>query len=311
MSVATSSQLGYRRVVEIRAAEDRDAEAVARILCEADDARVLTPEGVVYRQRSRLPRARMIDLVAEIDGAVVATGSAGLNIATTTEGAGWAGVHVDAAHRGQGIASALGERLLDHAREIGVTKLTCMFRSTEEGERWATARGWSRLLTGPLIALDPRTVPEPELPDGYRCVSMSGVEPEAVYEAMKEPSLDEPGPIPFDAFALDDFLRDWGEPEFDLDSSTAVLDEGGSIVSFAFLYVDGDRAHHGFTGTLRAHRGRGLAMAAKRQALRAAAERGVTRVATSNAEENASMRGINRKLGFEPIGAHVIYGCDL
>ena len=108
MSVATSSQLGYVRVVEIREAEDRNADAIARILCEADDARVLTPEGVRYRQRSRLPRARMIDLVAEVDGTVVATGSAGLNIATTTEGAGWAGVHVDAAHRGRGIGTALG-----------------------------------------------------------------------------------------------------------------------------------------------------------------------------------------------------------
>lgn len=311
MSVATWSQLGYRRRVEIREAEERDAEAFARLLREADDARVLTSEGVVYRQRSRLPRARIIDLVAEIDGTVVAVGSAGLNIATSTEGAGWAGVNVDAAHRGRGIGSALGERLLAHAREIGATKLTCMFRSNDEGERWATARGWSRLLTGPLIALDPRSVPEPDLPVGYRCAPMSEVGPEAMYAAIKEPSLDEPSPVPFDAFAFDAFLRDWREPESDLESSTAVVDETGTVVAFSFLFVDGDRAQHGFTGTLRAHRGRGLATAAKRRALRAAAARGVTRVTTSNAEDNAAMRAINRRLGFEPIGAHVIYGRDL
>ena len=45
--------------------------------------------------------------------------------------------------------------------------------------------------------------------------------------------------------------------------------------------------------------------------IRRAAARGVTRVTTSNAEENAAVREIDRKLGFEPIGAHVLLGRDL
>jgi RimJ/RimL family protein N-acetyltransferase len=62
---------------------------------------------------------------------------------------------------------------------------------------------------------------------------------------------------------------------------------------------------------MRDHRGRGLATAAKRRALRTAAARGVTRRTTSNAAAKAVMRAINRKLGFEPIGEHVIFGRDL
>jgi RimJ/RimL family protein N-acetyltransferase len=85
----------------------------------------------------------------------------------------------------------------------------------------------------------------------------------------------------------------------------------GGVRGFTFLNAAGDRAQHGFTGTLREHRGRGLATAAKRRALQTAAVRGVTRVTTSNAEENAAMRTINRNLGFEPIGEHVIFGRDL
>jgi len=49
----------------------------------------------------------------------------------------------------------------------------------------------------------------------------------------------------------------------------------------------------------------------RRRARRAAAARGVTRVTTSNADENTAMRAVNRKLGFAPIGEHVIVGRDL
>ena len=194
---------------------------------------------------------------------------------------------------------------------MGATSATSFFRCTEEGERWAIARGWSRLQGGPLIALDPRTVPEPSVPPGFECVAMSSVEPEAVYDAVAAAARDEPSPEPNDNIRFDDFLRDWNDPDLDLDASAVVLAEDGRVASFAFIRIGGDRAQHGFTGTQPEHRGRGLATAAKRYALRAAARRGVTRVTTSNAEENAAMRAINRKLGFEPIGEQVILGRDL
>jgi len=297
--------------VLIREATDADVSAVARLLEEADDARVISPAGVLHMRRSRPERMRMLDLVAEIDGTVVATGTAGLNISTTTKGAAWASVTVDSRARRQGIGDALGTKLLEHLHELDATKATSFFRWSEAGERWATARGWSRLLSGPLIAVDPRGLPEPRIPAGYRLVPMAQLEPEAVHEAVRAAALDEPGPVQHDDIQLDDFLRDWTEPDGDHESSTAVLDETGNVVAFTFLNAAGARAQHGFTGTVPGHRGRGLATAAKRRALRAAAARGVTRVSTSNAEENAAMRAINRGLGFEPIGEHVIFGRDL
>jgi GNAT superfamily N-acetyltransferase len=295
----------------IREATDADVSAIAQLQLAADDACVASPAGILHMRRTRPERARMLELVAEIDGAVVAAGASALNISTTTEGAAWAFVTVDSRARRQGIGDELGAKLVEHLHRLGGTKATSFFRSTEEGERWANARGWSRLLGGPLIAVDPRSVSQPSIATGYRCVPMSHVGPEAVYEAVKEAALDEPTPIQHDDIRLDDFLREWNGPDADLESSTAVLGDSGSVVSFTFVYVAGDRAQHGFTGTVREHRGRGLATAAKRCALRTAAARGVTRVTTSNAEENAAMRAINGMLGFEPIGEHVIYGRDL
>jgi RimJ/RimL family protein N-acetyltransferase len=297
--------------VLIRKAEDRDAEAVAELLLAADDARVVSADGIRHMRRTRPERARTLDFVAEADSAVVAFGSASLDTWTATEGAAWAFVTVAAPYRGQGIGDEIGRLLLDHLHEIGATKARSFFRWMAEGERWASARGWSKVLDAPLIAVDPRIVSEPSIPAGYRCVPMTEVAPESVYEAVKEAALDEPGPVRHDDIRFDDFLREWNEPDVDLASSTAVLDEDGTVVALTFLNVTGERGQHGFTCTVREHRGRGLATAAKRWALRTAASRGVTRVTTSNAEENAAMRAINRNLGFEPFGEHVIFGRDL
>jgi GNAT superfamily N-acetyltransferase len=297
--------------VVIRPWQPGDADAVVALLRAADDSRVLSPAGLLHTRATRPERAQIVELVAVLDGAVVANGAAGLNSWTTTEGAAWASLTVDAASRRQGIGDALGTRLLDHLRGLGATNVTSFLRFTEEGEQWALARGWQRLLSGPLIALGPQSVPAPSLPPGFRCVGMSSLQPEAVYDAVTAAALDEPTPVPNDNIRLDEFVSDWNDPDLDLDASTAVLAEDGRVAAFAFIMIVGDQARHGFTGTQPEHRGRGLATAAKRSVLQAAAARGVKRVTTSNAEENAAMRAINRKLGFEHIGEHVILGRDL
>ena len=54
------------------------------------------------------------------------------------------------------------------------------------------------------------------------------------------------------------------------------------------------------TGVKRAWRGRGIAMALKREQARLAHEAGFERISTYNDEINAPMRAVNTSLGFVP-----------
>jgi ribosomal protein S18 acetylase RimI-like enzyme len=295
--------------MEIRPAENADTDAIVELARAADDVRVVSAESLRHQRRSAPRRMRLLELVMDDDGEVVGAGAAGLDT-SAGEGTGWATVTTAPHRRGEGIGSALGEALLDHLRGLGVGTVTSFTRYSEEGERWATKRGWKRALAGPLIAVDPRLVPEPVLPTGFRCVTLNQITPDDAYEAIREAAFDEPNAVPRTDFAFEELVRTWQNPDIDLRSSAAVV-EGDRVVAFSFMKVGGDRGQHGFSGTARDYRGRGLATAAKCHALRAAAARGVVRVTTSNAEENVAIRAINRKLGFEPIGEHVILAREL
>lgn len=296
--------------MRFRPAEDTDAGAVTALLREVDDARVLSAAAWLHNRHNASEQRRVLQLVAADGGEIAGFGACGLDTWTSVPGAAWCSVAVTESRRGHGIGSRLLDALLEHLHGVGGSKATAFARFSEEGMRWAEARGWSRVLAGPLIAVDPRTVPHVALPDGFRSSSMLEAGPQAVYGAVVEAARDEPRPDPIDNMPYDEFLRDWEQPDIDLDASTVAY-ANDTVVAFAELRIAGGRAQHGFTGTRREYRGRGLASAVKAAALQAAAARGVTRVTTSNAEENAAMRAVNRKLGFRQIGEHVIVGREL
>src|SRR5205823_4201789 len=132
------------RGLVIREAEENDLDAVAALLQAADDARVLSADGLRHRRRTRPERGRMIDVVAE-----------------------------------------------------------------------------------------------PSPPPGFRCIAMRAVAPEAAHEAITAAAIDEPTPVPNDDIRLDDFVREWDDPDLDLDASTAVVDETGRVAAFTFIKVVG------------------------------------------------------------------------
>jgi predicted GNAT family acetyltransferase len=85
---------------------------------------------------------------------------------------------------------------------------------------------------------------------------------------------------------------------------TVAMGPGGEIASFTELRVSRGttRAFTDDTGTVAAHRGKGLARAVKLDSLRRLRDEHpeVEVVTTSNAEGNAVMRRLNESLGFRP-----------
>src|SRR4051794_16999319 len=134
----------------IRPLGERDAEAATRILCEADDTRVLSPAAWLHRKRHRPEREHAVELGARLAGVLVGVGAGGLNTWTTTRGASWASVTVAASHQRRGIGSLLLERPLHHVRGVRGTKANAVAPRSEEAERGARARRRARVPGGPL-----------------------------------------------------------------------------------------------------------------------------------------------------------------
>jgi GNAT superfamily N-acetyltransferase len=283
---------------------DRDAEAITRITREANPLAVINAESFAHRLRSIPETSKLQTWVAEANGSVIAVASAFLSL--FAPGSGDAAVHVAVAanHRRGGVGSNLFERALAHVRELEAKRVLTHFHANDDGIAFAARRGFVEVRSETEAVLDPRTVTERTDADAR---PMTEVDPHLAYEIDIESTYDMPSTEEFEGMSYDEWVEHVLDyPLFTPEASFVVFD-GGEAAAVSLLNVDREtgRATSMFTGTRRAFRGRGLALAAKLASIEWATANGVTSMHTYNDETNAPMLAVNKRLGYVPAGRQV------
>jgi GNAT superfamily N-acetyltransferase len=237
-------------------------------------------------------------LLAYRDGELVASGFAGKS------DLGHASLMplVPEQNRGQGLGSALLERLVEHAREQGFTAVGGLVDGADEHSvGWALRRGFEeidrqvemvRTLEGPL--------PEPPPLEGVEFVTIEE-RPELLeqaYDLAREGYADLKLAVGEVSVGLEEWLRD----EATLAGGSFVALDNGEIVGYAGLMAwpgDASRSEHGLTVVRRAWRRRGLATALKSRELAWASRNGLRELVTWTQTGNEALQGVNERLGYE------------
>jgi len=291
---------------------DRDAPDIVAMAREATPTAVVSVESFVHRERTVPERADRRSWVAESEGRVVGRVAVFRNFFTEGSNKGFVFGNVLESHRGQGIGSALHERGLAYARELGVDGLLSHFYENDAGVAFAEARGYRLVRAEAESAVDPRTIDDRPDP-AVELLPVSDIDPRLVYEVDVQSSLDIPATEPMDHIPYDEWIGHVLEhPLFIADGSFCAMVDGiAAATSFLCADFESGRGTNMFTGTLRGYRGRGLALATKLAVLHWSAEHGITQIVTTNDETNAPMLAINRRLGYRPVGRSVEYLLEL
>ncbi len=285
---------------------ERDASDLVELARETSPTLVVNVASFIHRMRTVPERSRAKAWVAEIDGRVVARADCFLSLFDTSSRIAGLFVAVREEQRGRGIGSALYETALAHARSIGAEQLLVDFHANDSGVAFAAKRGFKEVRAETESALDPRCVQELP-PEGVDLRPLSSVDPRDVYDVDIEATADMPSTEAFEGMAYEEWedhvLR---HPLYSPEGSfLAFVDGEAAALSLLTTDAESGRAMNWMTGTRRAYRGRGLALAVKLASIHWAAENGITRMLTVNDATNAPMLAINRRLGYKPIGRRV------
>ncbi|SDH81575.1 Acetyltransferase (GNAT) family protein [Actinokineospora alba] len=288
----------------IRPAHSDDAEPAAALRRTVFPYQLMSAAEVRRKIAEPTPAQRGAIWVACSDGTVVGWAACGLNSWTSEEGVGFLTLHVHPDHRRAGIGTELVSRTDSHLADIGARRVQ-VFAAAESVD-FAVAQGFAPTREMHFASLDPRVLPPcPPTPAGVDLVPIAAVDPRLVYDADTAASLDEPSAAPIDSFDYDEWLTEvWSAPMLDHDLSTAAMVDG-KVACFTAVQTDGDRAWSGMTGTVRGHRGRGLAKLVKSTALARAASAGIVRASTSMDARNAPMLAINGWLGYRRVATQI------
>ena len=194
----------------------------------------------------------------------------------------WARVIVDPAFRRRGLGELLYQHTLDFLRTQPATHLISEVRDAcSEGLKFARHRGFtvqrhlsvSRLY---LAEFDP--------------APFAGI-----VEAADNPAYEGWDVPDFPTYCHSTF----DSPRY-LPSAHLVAVDGEHWIGLASLdhYAEQQAMHNGFTGVLRAYRGRHLALALKLLSISVARRYNVDYLYTNNDSTNAPMLAINRRLGY-------------
>ncbi|WP_067972705.1 GNAT family N-acetyltransferase [Nocardiopsis trehalosi] len=289
-----------------------DAHGAARVRTACFPYEITVPALLGGLAARTPPSARLRQFTAADGGRVVGYASAKLSL--DGSGRGEAVIMVDPDHRRAGVGGALLAAAEEHLRSAGAVSVRSA-GPVPAAEAFAVPRGYTARARYRHQELDLAGLPPvPPAPAGVelRPVSTYADDPRPVHEVDAAASLDEPGytpaaPLPYDVW----YDTVWRDPRVDHGLSVLVLVDGAPAGIVAWHTDGATRLVSAFTGTLRPHRGRGLAGYAKTAALHRARAAGYRTAFTANASGNAPMLAINARLGYRHTATEVLFARDL
>ena len=307
--------------------EDRDREPLVEEH-NADAHPMEYQDAEEWRMWERMaPDATQVRIVVEGPSALAGTAHVGAGaMMRHPDGAQNGGVSVFRADRGKGIGSALLGAIEDEARRRSAPRLLAGASAAHPfALEWARKRGYREIGRRIESYIELATFDSAPFAARVAQVKASGLQLrtfaevlegrsdedreaffQAVYEAQHPIWEDVPWATRTEPWTYEQFRHmTFGTGQLIADASVIAYD-GDRIAGFT---TTGRRqskdAYTWITGTTREYRRRGLATAMKVDALSRAKAKGLRAMLTTNDEPNVAMRGINAKLGYQMLPAHV------
>ena len=314
---------GYR----VRTFEDADREPlVAAGNAESHPMEAETAEEWRRWESMFSDPTRLRLTVLAPDGAIAGSVNIQAGFIPRPDGSQQVGVGVDKAHRNRGVGTALLEAVEAEARRRNVPRLLGGASASKPfALEFARKRGYREIGRRIMSYRELASYRPEEWRESLDKVAKAGVKIRSFTEVLAERDdegkerfwhelWEAEGPMWEDIpFATP--TPHWPfERFYDMAVKSGQMLQDISLVAYAGKQIagfttTGDRQGKDgwtwMTGVARDHRGKGIAMAIKVDVLARAKAKGLRAMCTVNDEPNRAMRGVNIKLGYQPVPDHV------
>jgi len=317
--------------LRVRESADADLDRIVEFFNRFGPPAQWTAPAAARHAESAAPEPNRLRLIVEdTSPAIVGVGAASDGgLFRAGDGSWRLNLRIDPAWRRRGIGVSLLRRLEAHARSKGAPRLITAVRGNEpDGARFAEHQGYRAFHERIDASLDVPTFDASAFADPDDTAGSAGIRLATYGELLAEnagdverfqrrmlPAIweiarDVPAPTPWPETPppFEQAKRMFFEgPGIDPETSIIALRDGTIVGITVTAVKENGAAYTNFTGVARTERGKGIALAMKLRALRALKRRGVQLFSSTNDEQNAAMRGINRRLGYVPDAPTVMY----